>query len=178
YCEIVRPGGAEVGNHARDVVPRTVRQETLLAAGEPPSVPDTTRVHSAAPPHGVLSCRFVAVERVRGDAEQILHREGNAGGLVVLQLRERDEDVRIRVGVVKLEVLEEVPARRYRQPGIAFAASQVARVLELDSAEAHERLHVPARGRDNLLEGPVVRRRLDEAHPLRTLAPENGRDRT
>src|SRR4030095_15240462 len=133
------------------MISRAMGLRSLNAAGKPPAVPDAALMHAAAALEGILANGFVAVKGIGREAEQVFHRKGHAGGSVILQFCERNEHVGVGIGMVELEVLEEVPARRHVEPRVALPAPQVARVLKLDAAERCDRLYVPPCGaRDRL----------------------------
>ena len=108
---------------------------------------------------------LAAVERVRREAEEVLHRECHPGGEMVFELGQGDQHIGVLVGVVQVEGGEHQSAPRDAQVRVFLALAQVARVLELDLAQGGQRRHVPARLCQHGLQPVKLLRGFDEAHP-------------
>ncbi len=75
-----------------------------------------SRVKSPRPPLGVkaglVHGDWIAINRAGSHAEAVLHRERDARGKVLLQFGERNEDVAVIVGMVKVVTLVHQAASR------------------------------------------------------------------
>lgn len=100
-------------------------------------------VNGAAARGSVFAAGFVAVEGIGGEAEEVFHGEGDAGGEVLLELAERDHHVGVLVGVIQVQRREHAAAIGHFEVGVFFAAAEVAGVLVFDFAHGVEGVHIP-----------------------------------
>ena len=72
---------------------------------------------------GFVLAGLIAVDSDRGDAEHVLHRQGDAAGGVFLHLGDGDDDVAFVVGVVQVEAGKDEPAAGDHAAVVTLAAA-------------------------------------------------------
>ena len=103
---------------------------------------------------GSVDAGVVPIDRRRGDAEDVFHRQGYAAGGVILKLGEGDEDVGVGVGVVQFVGREDPAAAGDFAADVGLAFPEGVGVFELDFwGDGLQLADVPAGIEEILFEG-------------------------